>query len=58
MGSHRRSLCHAGAQRRFETPNLRPHPEQLEVVRIEPRFFEGGKVVDMIGIVTTFEGRR
>ena len=31
-------------------------PEQLEVVRIEPRFFEGGKVVDMIGIVTTFEG--
>jgi hypothetical protein len=31
-------------------------PIQLEVVRIEPRFFQDGKVVDMIGIVTTFEG--
>ena len=31
-------------------------PVQLEVVRIEPRFFQDGKVVDMIGIVTTFEG--
>jgi len=31
-------------------------PAQLEVVRIEPRFFQDGKVVDMIGIVTTFEG--
>ncbi len=31
-------------------------PIQLEVVRIEPRFYQDGKVVDMIGIVTTFEG--
>ncbi|HWA88807.1 MAG TPA: SPFH domain-containing protein [Rhizomicrobium sp.] len=31
-------------------------PVQLEVVRIEPRFYQDGKVVDMIGIVTTFEG--
>ncbi len=31
-------------------------PVQLEVVRIEPRFLPDGKVVDMIGIVTTFEG--
>lgn len=30
--------------------------EQLEVVRIEPRVNEGGRIVDMIGIVTTFEG--
>jgi len=31
-------------------------PEQLEVVRIEPHVFPDGKVVDMIGIVTTFDG--
>ena len=35
-------------------------PEQLNVVRIEPRKFEDrdgkGKIVDMIGIVTTLEG--
>jgi regulator of protease activity HflC (stomatin/prohibitin superfamily) len=35
-------------------------PEQLEVVRIEPRKVEGeggsGRIVDMIGIVTTLEG--
>jgi hypothetical protein len=31
-------------------------PEELEVVRIEPRVYQDGKVVDMIGIVTTFEG--
>jgi regulator of protease activity HflC (stomatin/prohibitin superfamily) len=35
-------------------------PEQLDVVRIEPRKFEGkdgkGQIVDMIGIVTTLEG--
>jgi hypothetical protein len=31
-------------------------PVQLDVVRIEPRFFQDGKVVDMIGIVTTYEG--
>jgi len=31
-------------------------PEELDVVRIEPRFFQDGKVVDMIGIVTTFDG--
>jgi hypothetical protein len=30
--------------------------EQLEVVKIEPHFFPDGKVVDMIGIVTTFDG--
>jgi regulator of protease activity HflC (stomatin/prohibitin superfamily) len=29
---------------------------QLDVVRIEPRVFQDGKVVDMIGIVTTFDG--
>jgi len=32
------------------------NPDQLNVVRIEPKVFGGGKVVDMIGIVTTFEG--
>src|SRR5580658_5591081 len=31
-------------------------PEELEVVRIEPRVYQDGKVVDMIGIVTTYEG--
>src|SRR5258708_39806638 len=35
-------------------------PEQLDVVRIEPKKFEGkdgsGRIVDMIGIVTTLEG--
>lgn len=31
-------------------------PQQLDVVRIEPRIFQDGKVVDMIGIVTTYEG--
>jgi hypothetical protein len=31
-------------------------PVQLDVVRIEPRFFQDGKVVDMIGIVTTYDG--
>jgi len=30
--------------------------KQLEVTRISPRPAEGGKVVDMIGIVTTLEG--
>jgi regulator of protease activity HflC (stomatin/prohibitin superfamily) len=30
--------------------------EQLEVVKIEPHFFPDGKVIDMIGIVTTFDG--
>ncbi len=31
-------------------------PVQLDVVRIEPRFYQDGKVIDMIGIVTTYEG--
>jgi hypothetical protein len=31
-------------------------PNQLDVVRIQPRFYQDGKVVDMIGIVTTFDG--
>jgi regulator of protease activity HflC (stomatin/prohibitin superfamily) len=31
-------------------------PAQLEVTRIQPRVFEDGKVIDMIGIVTTFDG--
>jgi regulator of protease activity HflC (stomatin/prohibitin superfamily) len=35
-------------------------PEQLDVVRIEPKKFEGkdgnGRIIDMIGIVTTLEG--
>ena len=31
-------------------------PEQLDVVRIEPKNSGAGHVVDMIGIVTTFEG--
>ncbi len=31
-------------------------PEELDVVRIEPRVFQDGRVVDMIGIVTTFDG--
>jgi regulator of protease activity HflC (stomatin/prohibitin superfamily) len=31
-------------------------PEQLEVVRIEPKPAGDGMIVDMIGIVTTFEG--
>lgn len=32
-------------------------PSQLEVTRIAPRPAEGGKVVDMVGIVTTLEGQ-
>jgi regulator of protease activity HflC (stomatin/prohibitin superfamily) len=35
-------------------------PEQLDVVRIQPKKFEGtdgkGRIIDMIGIVTTLEG--
>ncbi|HEY0105771.1 MAG TPA: SPFH domain-containing protein [Rhizomicrobium sp.] len=31
-------------------------PVQLGVVRIEPKFFQDGKVIDMIGIVTTYDG--
>jgi hypothetical protein len=31
-------------------------PELLNVVRIEPKNFGNGRVVDMIGIVTTYEG--
>jgi len=31
-------------------------PVQLEVVRIEPKFFQDGKVIDQIGIVTTYDG--
>jgi hypothetical protein len=41
--------------------NLKPesfglNPDQLDVVRIEPKNSGAGRVVDMIGIVTTFEG--
>jgi len=34
------------------------HPEQLEVVRIEPvpAKDQGGKTIDMVGIITVFEG--
>lgn len=31
-------------------------PEQLEVVRIQPRTHEDGKILDMVGIVTVLEG--
>jgi regulator of protease activity HflC (stomatin/prohibitin superfamily) len=31
-------------------------PEELDVVHIEPRVYQDGKVVDMIGIVTTYDG--
>jgi len=31
-------------------------PQELDVVHIEPRVYQDGKVVDMIGIVTTYEG--
>jgi hypothetical protein len=31
-------------------------PEQLDLVRIEPHATRDGQIVDMIGIVTTFEG--
>ena len=40
----------------FKPQSFGLEPVQLEVVRIEPRFYQDGKVVDMIGIVTTFEG--
>ncbi len=32
------------------------YADQLDLVRIAPHAAEGGKIVDMIGIVTTFEG--
>ncbi len=32
-------------------------PKQLEVTRISPRPAEGGRVADMVGIVTTLEGQ-
>jgi len=32
------------------------NPDALNVVRIEPKIFGGSKALDMIGIVTTFEG--
>lgn len=31
-------------------------PEQLQIVRIQPRAHEDGKIIDMIGIVTALEG--
>ena len=31
-------------------------PEQLDVTRIEPKATESGKVLDMIGLITTLEG--
>jgi uncharacterized membrane protein YqiK len=31
-------------------------PEQLDVTRIEPKATESGKVLDMVGIITTLEG--
>ena len=36
--------------------SFRLQPSQLEVTRIQPRVFEDGKVIDMVGIVTTFDG--
>jgi hypothetical protein len=32
------------------------HPEQLQLVRIEPRVRDGARIVDVCGVVTTFEG--
>jgi len=32
------------------------NPDQLNVVRIEPKVYGAGRVLDMIGIVTTYEG--
>jgi regulator of protease activity HflC (stomatin/prohibitin superfamily) len=31
-------------------------PEQLDVVRIEPKPSEHGELIDMVGVITTFEG--
>ena len=46
----------AAAKGALKPQNFGLTPEQLEVVRIEPSVREDGKIVDMIGIVTTLEG--
>lgn len=45
------------SRNKFLTPvSFGLEPEQLDLVRIEPQSASGGKVVDMVGIITTFEG--
>jgi hypothetical protein len=50
-----RALARSKGRLTFEAFGLAPN--QLEVTRISPRPTEGGKVVDMVGIVTTQEGQ-
>jgi hypothetical protein len=46
----------AAAKGALRPQNFGLSPEQLEVVRIEPKVRDDGKIEDMIGIVTTLEG--
>ena len=51
-----RSSCATRTGRGLPTRPSASTDDQLEVVRIEPRTASDGKIVDMIGIVTTLEG--
>jgi regulator of protease activity HflC (stomatin/prohibitin superfamily) len=46
----------AAAKGLLKPQNFGLSPEQLEVIRIEPQVRDDGKIVDMIGTVTTLEG--
>jgi hypothetical protein len=50
-------LAKLAAQGALTAEHFGLQPEQLEVVRIQPKLHEDGKIVDMIGIVTTLEGQ-
>jgi len=50
------TYARAAAKGALKPQNFGLTPQQLEVVRIEPEVREDGKILDMIGIVTTLEG--
>src|SRR5579863_4083747 len=50
------TYARAAAKGTLKAQNFGLTPEQLEVLRIEPQVREDGKILDMIGIVTTLEG--
>ena len=52
------TYARAAAKGALKPQNFGLEPRQLEVVRIEPQVREDGKIVDMIGIVTTLDGSR
>jgi len=55
MSADLSALAHSRARLTYSAFGL--EEKQLEVTRISPRPTEGGKVVDMIGIITALEGQ-